>query len=78
MSTIEERIAVLETKVESLSASFLKHAEDTRAEAASLETKLDDLLALKNKGMGAVWLITALVGSGILGLISTLVQWARS
>lgn len=77
MSTVEERIAVLETKVSLLSAQVVSHAEETRNEYSSLSAKLDDILALKNKGMGAVWLASALIGSGIIGLVSMAINWLR-
>lgn len=54
-----QRIAVLELKVENLSAEFKKHTESTNE-------KLDSLLELRDKGMGAFWLVSAIFGSGVL------------
>lgn len=51
-----ERIAVLELEVKNL-----KDAVNTT------NSKLDELLELKSKGMGAFWLLSILLGSGILG-----------
>jgi hypothetical protein len=36
----------------------------------SMESKLDDLLAIRYKGAGAFWLATTLVGTGIIGLLA--------
>lgn len=54
----KERIAKLESSYDSLSATV-----------GNIDTKLDDLLALRNKGVGAFWLATLLTGSGIVGFI---------
>jgi hypothetical protein len=37
--------------------------------------KLDDLLALKNKGAGAFWLASALMGTGIVSFVLTLFNY---
>lgn len=50
-----ERIMALEVRV--------KNLED---KVDAMNDKLDDLLALKNKGAGAFWLASALVGTGIV------------
>jgi hypothetical protein len=75
--TGEERIAVLETRFEELSKKFDAHETETRAENALLDHKLDSLLEIKNKGVGAFWLASALMGSGIIGLIVSFVQWMK-
>lgn len=77
MSTIQERIAVLELKVQQLGDDFAKHAAETRAEAIALEAKLDDLLVLKNEGMGAFWLASTIFGTGIVGGIVMLFNYLR-
>ncbi len=77
MSTIQERIAVLELKVQQLGEDFSKHAQETRTEAITLEQKLDDLLTLKNKGMGAFWLASTIFGTGIVGGIVMLINYLR-
>lgn len=56
---LSERVAVLET-----------NAQTDRVTLQSIETKLDSLLDLKNKGMGAIWLVSLVIGSGVLGLIT--------
>lgn len=59
--TIPERVSVLETEF-----------TQVKADLDEIKLKLDDLLHLKSKGMGAFWLIGILIGSGIIGLFSTL------
>lgn len=51
-----ERIAVLETK-----------NKTTEDRLKNIEEKLDELLTLKSKGIGAVWLIGIIFGSSLLG-----------
>lgn len=59
-----ERIAALEVRMSAI-------------EAKQLETiqKLDDLLAMRNKGIGAFWLASTLLGTGIVGAIVQLISW---
>lgn len=61
MATQLERIAALETKV--------GHIEKT---VNSIESKLDDLLAVRNKWAGVVRLAAFLTTSGFIGTISYL------
>lgn len=58
--TTLERVAVLETKVAAIETILVK-----------IDGKLDELIQLKAKGMGAIGLVTLVVGSGVLGLIYT-------
>jgi hypothetical protein len=63
----EERIAILETMV-----------ADMRTTQSSIETKLDDLLALRNRGIGAFWLASGLLGTGIIGALGAIFGWFKS
>jgi hypothetical protein len=56
---LSERVAVLET-----------NQSADRITLQSIEGKLDSLLELKAKGMGAFWLISLVIGSGVLGLVA--------
>lgn len=58
--SLAERITRLETKFEQW--------EETQND---IKTKLDSLLDLKLKGVGALWFVWIIVGSGILGLVTT-------
>lgn len=57
--TQAERITALETEV-----SYL------RAEVRDANKKLDDLLALRNKGAGIFWLMTVLFGAGFAVILN--------
>ncbi len=61
---IGERVAIMETKV-----------TDVQNKLEEITGKLDDLLTLKAKGMGAIGLVSLLVGSGLLGIIYAVVQF---
>ena len=66
MASQVERIASLEIKVNDLATSI-----------NSMENKLDDLLALKNKGAGVFWLFSTIMGTGILGLGVQILDWFK-
>jgi len=58
--TLLERIATLESQ-----------REDDRILLNDIKTKLDELLELKHKGMGAIGLVGLIIGSGIIGVVIT-------
>lgn len=62
--TEADRLAALEFKI--------KHMEET---VESINKKLDDLLQIKYKGIGAFWLASTIIGTGIIGLMSQIVSW---
>lgn len=64
--TQAERTARLETKVEDIENTLEK-----------MDGKLDDLLALRNRGVGAFWLAATLLGSGIIGLVANIFGWFK-
>lgn len=64
---VAQRIAVLEFKVTQLTTSNEEVCK-----------KLDDLLQLRSKGMGAFWLASSLLGTGIIGIVFALISWMRS
>lgn len=64
--TEAERITALEVKVDSL-----MHNQEAIKEA------LDELLSLKNKGMGAFWLVSILFGSAFGVAISYISDWFK-
>lgn len=57
--TLHERVAVLETQMQDLK---------------EIREKLDQLLELKARGMGAMGLVGLVIGSGVLGLIATIFE----
>ena len=58
------RLAVLEEQLKALIESQNKRDE-----------KLDELLALKQKGLGAIWLATLIIGTGLASFITTIAHW---
>lgn len=64
LHTLYERVAVLE----------VQNAE-TMKSLVGIEAKLDELLQLKAKGMGALWLIGLIAGSGLLGIVAALASF---
>jgi hypothetical protein len=60
------RLAVLEHRVNNFDMKI-----------TAIDNKLDELLQLRSKGMGAFWLASSLFGTSILGLIITMVNWMK-
>lgn len=61
-----ERIVTLENTV-----------KDQTKKIDEMTDKLDELLELKSKGMGAFWLASAILGTGIVGVVLTLLRWSK-
>lgn len=61
------RVALVESKLERL-------IEDLEAR----DQKLDALLELKNKGMGAIWLATIICSASMVGFVTGIISWVRS
>jgi len=61
-----ERIRALEVQMTHLMEMMAKQNE-----------KLDELLGLKNRGVGAFWLASALAGTGIIGVLVSVVEWIK-
>lgn len=59
-----ERLAILETEMAA-----------SQRQLSAMDAKLDDLLALRHKGIGAFWVASALTGTGIIGAMSLLWDW---
>lgn len=64
--TEAERITALEVRV--------KNLED---KVDRMNDKLDQLLELKNKGAGAFWLASALMGTGIVSFALMVVNYLK-
>lgn len=78
MTTQSERLVSVEVEVRELKKAFEEHKAETRQDLTEIKSQLTDLLELKNKGMGAFWLASAVVGSGIVSLIWQFIGWFRS
>lgn len=72
-----ERIAVLESQVQTLNDNLKSHAEVTNKKMESVDEKLDELLHLRSKGVGAFWLASSILGTGIVGFVLGIVNWLR-
>lgn len=66
MPSHAERIASLET-------SFL----EMKSELKTANEKLDELLALRNKGAGVFWFVSVIFTGGILGIGSLIIDWIK-
>jgi hypothetical protein len=62
-STQAERITALEVQVAAMQKTQLE-----------INDKLDELLTLRNKGIGAFWLASALIGTGFVGFFDILTR----
>ncbi len=76
--TNAERIAQLETLVEVLRDEQRAHILAVKQESEKTNRKLDELLMLRAKGVGAFWLASTLLGTGIVGMIVSIVEWFKS
>lgn len=69
--TALERLTRMEVEVSELKKSFDEHKEETKENFKELNKKLDDVLALRNKGAGIFWFLSLIFGSaGVVGLLN--------
>ena len=61
-----ERIARLEKSVEIIESKQEEILE-----------KLEELLTLKNKGVGAFWLASTIIGTSIVAFVSSVASWFK-
>lgn len=64
--SLEVRLALLEASVENLISAIDKR-----------DKKIDALLELKNRGLGALWFAALIFGSVTLGGLSTVLSWIK-
>lgn len=64
LTAVEVRVKNLETKV-----------DDLKLDVQVMDRKIDELLELKNKGVGVFWLISALTGTGIVSFFLTVFHY---
>ena len=60
------RLAVLEHRVNNIDQKL-----------TAIDTKITELLELRSKGMGAFWVASLLFGTGIFGLVTTMISWMK-
>lgn len=66
--TSAERITALEVRVQNLESKV----DELRLDVKSIDSKLDDILAIKNKGIGAFILMSGIFGTGVLSFLYTI------
>ena len=71
--TQAERLSILETEVRIILANQKEFNENWQ----QVNEKLDSLVSLKHKGVGAFWVASSLVGTGIIGFLATLFDWLK-
>jgi hypothetical protein len=75
MTAYGERIVRVEVELQDLRKAFDEHKDQTNEKFTEINTKLDSLLALRNKGAGIFWLMSSLIGAGIIGGAVQLFHW---
>ncbi len=65
--SLAERVAMLEADW-----------ENTKEDLKEIKDKLDQLIELKHKGLGALGLVSLLIGSGVVGLVLTILNLFKS
>lgn len=71
--SIQERVTALEVQM----LFLMNEQSEIKTALADSNKKLDELLGLRNKGVGAFWLISSLAGTGILGLFYAVIDWIK-
>jgi hypothetical protein len=84
MTAYGERIARMEVEVQELKREFQEHKVDTsknflevKAQFEAQNKKLDELLALRNKGAGVLWLIGGMFSTGIITVLAQAFGWFK-
>lgn len=73
MTTQVERLARVEERLQSLTDTVDRNQRDADERLEAIDKKLDDLLALRNKGAGIIWLL----GTGFIGGVYWFIDWLR-
>jgi hypothetical protein len=74
------KIAVLEEQVKGIREQQSAHAKDTRERFDVMDSKLDELLVVLNKGKGAyavLFLMSGVIGAAVIKLGGTILGWAK-
>lgn len=51
--------------------------DELEKKVTGIDDKLDELLALRSKGMGAFWLGSLLFGTSIIGFLTAMISWMK-
>ena len=69
MTVYGERIAVLEVEMKESRKEFKVFEEKTEVRFDSIESKLDEILVLKNKAVGVFILLSFLASTGVAAIV---------
>lgn len=72
-----ERIATLEVELKLLQEEIKEDVRRSEERHNEMSSKLDDLLALKQKGLGAFWLVSSLFGIGFVSIFTEALSWLK-
>lgn len=54
-----------------------EQVNELRKKVDSMDTKLDELLVLRNKGAGVFWFLSLVVGTGLVSLVYQIMTYFR-
>lgn len=75
------KIAVVEEQIRGIREQQAAHAKDTRERFDDLESKIDELLAMLNKGRGAyavLFLLSGAIGAVLIKLGGSILHWLKA
>lgn len=75
LSALEVEVANLKYALEESRKESVAARKDVQERHDKMDKKLDDLLSMRDKGLGAFWLASALFGTGLIGLVGTWFDW---
>lgn len=73
-NTTVERLTKLENQV----STILDTQTAIKKDIEGMKAKLDELIAIKQKGVGAFWLASILFGTTIVGFFTKFVDWFKT
>lgn len=68
----------MEVELHETRKAFDDFKRSTNERLDRIDGKLDELLELRNKGAGMFLVVSAIIGTGVMGLVYTLIQWFRN
>lgn len=77
MTELELQTASRLATLEAEARETRKSTEKLEAKMTGIDDKLDEILSLKHKGMGAFWLATSLAGIGSISIFAQIIQWFK-
>lgn len=71
------RLAVLEVKVDQWHQQCATDRAEAKVQYNSLDSKIDELLTFRAKGVGAFWLASTVLGTSLVGALSVVFNWFK-